>query len=202
MLLAVTLLSGCPGPPWYDVDTYEQVKRELVDQPDIIYPDIGKYEQTGTLAYEVYVTPDEKRERIGYQVRSRENEFKDANTDSAFSYLGIDCRSINYLYSGPELWPPLAVTMRYRSVGMEYSSGDDTESTDAEHLGTPYSGAEKIGAISCAFHLNGYRYSLNVRTVLTRGNLKTTTFEEELGKAHDELFVIIDSILDQGGILP
>ncbi|MDR3037394.1 MAG: hypothetical protein LBU31_03175 [Coriobacteriales bacterium] len=202
LLCALPLsLVGCQSTPTHQVDSYNQIKEALADQPDIIYPDLSRYEQTGTLIYVVHHYIGNTRLFDGYSVYLQDSEMKDAASASALSSIEIGCLNEEHLteFRLPEFSAHLPV-MRYRTVEMEYIEENSSVYGNGEDTGYPYPEGSKIGAFSCSFSLKGYRYSLSAGVLLTPDDLKVVDLETELGKARAEFFTVIDSILDQGGV--
>jgi hypothetical protein len=203
MVLSVSLmlLMGCQGPPWHVVDSYERVKEDLAaDQPNIIYPDISRYEQTGTLIYHVNLYQQDRRIANGYEIYSPDDKLENADSDSVFLSIGVAGFSIEQYYDDLNPCPPLEGTIKYRSLDMEYVEAESTEYLNGEQTSKPYPQGSRLGDFRCTFEWDGYRYDVLARVLLVPDDLEKTSFEEEMEKAHRELFLIIDDILNQGEV--
>ncbi|MDR3052690.1 MAG: hypothetical protein LBU48_02365 [Coriobacteriales bacterium] len=205
LLLLALILSvagagaGCKPAPQKPVESYDKIKEVLADQPSILYPDLSKYEQTGTLVYELHLQVN-MRDSDGYAVRSLDNELEKYTEVSVFKSFGVAC--MNPEGDGKHYYDESGYdpNMHYRGVEMKYSEADITEAANGEDSSHPYPDGSRIGSLSSTFKLDGCRYWFSADILLTPDDLEVTTYEEEMAKAYDELFVLVDSLLDQGGI--
>ncbi|MDR3316176.1 MAG: hypothetical protein LBS98_06850 [Coriobacteriales bacterium] len=205
LLGGLFVLPGCQVAPRYEVDSYEQIKQDLAEhQPEIIYPDISRYEQSGVLAYWVHLYPGDRRMKNGYIVGS-DYSFREADVDSSFSIVSVEAKSIEYYYDERNPCPPLVPSMTYRAVSVEYYERETTDwyiSQDrlGEGEGYLYPLGTREGGIECLFAVNGYRYQIVIGVVMTPDDLKDKSYEAWMDAAREEVYLIIDSILDQSEI--
>jgi hypothetical protein len=193
-------LPSCQSAPEYEVSSYEQIKTDLADQPDIIFPDISKYEKSGVLKYFVNLYQGDRRIRNGYTVVSYDDIPDPYAIDTLFKRIAISCLSLKYYKDERNLAEELDCNTTYRDVAMEFAETDFTENINDLGLDNPYPDGSKFGGLGARFDLNGYRYLIEVHVLLTPDEQKTTTYEQRMADAREELFVIVDDILDKGGL--
>jgi hypothetical protein len=199
-LLCLAMLGGCGSPPGYEVDSYEQIQSELAGRSGIIYPDISKYQLDGLTYWVSYAGGGcSKMEKTSYHIYSTYDYLEGSDADTVFSYFSMSCFDIDYM--GDERNPRrvLQPNMMYRGIGMECYETNLTNDDDGSPAEFLPDGAE-LGSVICEFELNGYWYSFDPHFLLTADELMGTSFEQELSKAKSELFVVIDDILDKGGV--
>jgi hypothetical protein len=194
-LLCLTMLGACGSPPGYEVDSYEQLQSELAGRSGIIYPDISKYQLDGLTYWVSYAGGGcSKMEKTSYHIYSSYEYLEGTSADTVLSHFSMSCYDIDYM--GDERNPRrvLQPNMIYRGVEIEYHEIDLT--SISEHLPD----GAKYGSVGCEFELNGYWYSFDPHFLLTADELIGTNFEQEQSIAKSELFVVIDDILDKGGV--
>jgi hypothetical protein len=201
-LLAAALLpaAGCQSAPEYEAGSYEDVKEALAGQPAIVYPDISKYEASGAMRYLVKLYPADRRVKNGYEVYTEDGIPDPAGIGTAFMFAETACLSIEFYKDALNPCPPLEVSVTHRTVAMQLVEVDDTESVNGPNSSQRFPEGSRIGALECRFDLGGYRYIVNAQFLLDPDEQKDTTYDEKMAQAHDELFAIIDDILDKGGI--
>jgi hypothetical protein len=199
-LCVVFVLIGCESAPEYQVDSYEQVKEELADQPDIIFPDISKYEELGMMEYHVTLYPGDRRIKNGYDLYPRDLTLGLSSAETAFEYVAIGSLSIEFYKDERNPAAPLDFNVTHRTVAMQLYEGDITEDANGPNSAHRYPDGSRIGTLNLRFDLNGYRYFVRAMISLTPDELKTVTYEEKMVRAQAELFVLVDDILDKGEI--
>jgi hypothetical protein len=198
--------SGCQTSPEYPVESYDAIKRELADQPDIIFPDISKYESSGLLEYVVSLYEKDRNVRIGYAAWTPDVTGKlslEANT--VLTFIGIGCSSLeSYDEERTAFILGGTTPTTYRSITLYTFEREDHWFEEEDRLGDRpgdvFPLGTKAGNISYTFDLNGYRYVVDGKTALLPKDQAHTTYEERMSQAKGELSAIVDSILDQGGV--
>ncbi|MDR3315950.1 MAG: hypothetical protein LBS98_05695 [Coriobacteriales bacterium] len=219
LFLIVTLLLGSllvlPGcqliwppniGPQYFVDSYEQIKQDLAeDQPEIIYPDISRYERSRVLVYKVFFSyQGDRKIKSGYSIYSEIIDIRETDVDSVFSSVETSAVNIELYYSEPDERPSLEPSMTYRMVLMEYRESENTDWYVAQDLlgegeGYLYPLGTREGTIGCSFDVDGYRYHIGVGVAMTPDDLEVRSYEAWMEAAREEVYLIIDSVLDQRG---
>ena len=200
-VLSFAMLGGCSSAPYFEVESYEQIQAEMADHSGIIYPDISKYQKEG-LTYWIGFDGGgcSKMVKTGYSVRTGKiaEHLDGRGASTVFSTFSIGCYKIEYLSAPRNPRREVQPNMTYRGIGIEYYEGsiNNSDGTPPEFLPE----GAKLGSVSCEFDLNGYWYVINPQLVITSDELINTTFDEEISKAKAELFVVIDDILDKGGV--
>ncbi|MDR3315969.1 MAG: hypothetical protein LBS98_05790 [Coriobacteriales bacterium] len=198
---SLLVLPGCQVAPLYKVDSYEQVKQDLAEhQPEIIYPDISRYEQSGILTYKVFLYQGDRKIKSGYHIYSQNDDLRGADVDSVFSVLTVEAKSIEYYYDELNPCPPLEPSSTYRAVPMKYSEEESTdwyisENRFGEGESYLYPLGTRAGGIECRFDVDGYRYWILVGVIMTPDDLKVRSYEAWMDAAREEVYLIIDSVL-------
>jgi hypothetical protein len=205
LVILSSALTGCQTAPEYRVCSYEKIKEDLADQPDIIYPDINKYDKGAAWSYKVNLYQEDRRIRNGYAVYSSDDtseiDFAAEGVVTEFSHFEIGCLSIEYYYTVRDPCPPLNPNVIHRNIRMSFHESSlvvDSKDPDRDYV--LYEDGTVMGSVGYMFDYDGYRYYLNAATLLTPKDLKTITPEEKLRRARLELLVIVDDILDKGGV--
>ena len=197
VVLSFAMLGGCSSAPYFEVESYEQIQAEMADHSGIIYPDIRKYQKEG-LTYWIGFDGGgcSKMVKTGYSIYCPKVAYylEDSGVDTVFSSFHLGCYKIEYLSAPRNPRREVQPNMTYRGIGIDYFEINLT--SQSEHLPE---GAE-YGSVGCEFDLNGYWYVISSHLLLTSDELRDTTFDEEISKAKAELFVVIDDILDKGGV--
>jgi hypothetical protein len=180
----------------YEVESYEQVKADLADYPDIIFPDISKYEESGVLEYWVGLYPADRRIKNGYEIWTFDDIPAPSAIGTAFSYVVMGSHSIEHYKDELNPAPPLDANMTYRTVPMEFFEFEIAD----EDLPVLYPDGSRVGVLDFCFDLSGYRYMINVHVLLTPDEQATITYDEKMALAYAELLVLVDDILDKGGV--
>jgi hypothetical protein len=205
LVILSSALTGCQTAPEYRVCSYEKIKEDLADQPDIIYPDISKYDKGAAWSYKVHLYQEDRRIRNGYAVYSSDDtseiDFAAEGVVTEFSRISVYCLNIEHYYSPKNPCLPLNPNIIHRNVLMSfYETNLIVDSKDPEKNYAIYDDGTVLGGIGYEFDYEGYRYFIDAATLLTPKDLKTITPEEKLRRARLELLVIVDDILDKGGV--
>ena len=206
LLLLALILSvagagiSCSPAPNYQVESYQALQEELKDIPDAIFADITKYQNNPDMVYEVFGYGGGCSEKVieGYDVyySTRPYYIDWENHSSVFSAFHIKSYNKSLNVAVDEYEP----NMTYRGIQMQERNMDETEIYNASTHPELYPRGTYVYYTSYHFDLLGYRYSLNGTFALTPEELQTHDSEQVRQAAKDELFALIDSILDQGGI--
>ncbi|MDR3364394.1 MAG: hypothetical protein LBS91_05530 [Clostridiales Family XIII bacterium] len=194
LFVTVLLLFGCAPTPQYEVESYDALKGEFAGYPDIIFPDITKYEAIPDMRYVINYTGYARRpysfECYGYP--------RSEGIDSALSSIVIYvCPTVKML-AGHDQQPPLYANTLYRGIEIRSGVYDRAESiADNTHFPKGYI----YYVVVYAFDLNSYRYQIEGSLEYLPDEQQGLDIEAEAAKAQEELLVIVDSIMDQGGVL-
>jgi hypothetical protein len=207
MLGCVLMLPSCQMEPTREVDSYAEVKEALAEQrPDIIFPDISKYDED-QFVFKVGLYQGDRRIINGYSAYIPTEFNKGIRTvravkgESVLAELFI--RSTNEEFYFDELNPiwELEPNTTYRGLDMEKDTHEMTDLVFKDHpSGDLHPLGSRIFAFGYYFTLEGYRYELNAQMVLTPDDLESVDVEEEKDRADAELRALVDSVLDQGGV--
>ena len=212
-LLAVVLVFAsvppqqCGGPgsasaPMYYLDSYKQLKEEFADVEGIIFPNISKYDKGDRWSYVAdYHRPD--LSLVGYRVcsdsKSGYTDFASMGIKTQFAVINISCFDLD---SKDPLNPtqPLDTNIVHRLIPLWYIERDITESVIETGYSSCFPKLSQVGQIEVYFDMNGYRYGAYILVNLTYDELLVTTYKEKMALAHDEVFVLVDDLLDKGGV--
>ena len=91
----------------------------------------------------------------------------------------------------------------HRSAVIHAQETEDFPYQETDKLGDGsdnlYPSVTRAGSLPYVVDISKYRYTINAQTILLPSEQASATFEERMAQAHDEVFVLIDSVLDQKG---
>jgi len=198
------------GAPQYYVDSYDQIKQDLKGLPGLAYPDLSRYEgfapagPTSYTPYIVYVRPADRSIRDGYDVLydNRGKPF-DAAAGTVLAFVEVSATELENSSDDKESVPEGAVSMTYRGIVIYLYEAEDFWYQEADKLGNKpddlYPSGTRAGSLNYVIDIGEYQYCINAGTILLPSEQASVTFEERMTQARNEVFTIIDSILDQTG---
>jgi hypothetical protein len=196
----LVVLPGCQVAPLYHVESYEQVKEDLVDLDGVVFPDISKYEESGMLIFIVEQYKKDRSVGAGYGIYTDSGDrLESSGIDSTLSGVGIAAYSLEYW--GDELNPPpvLEPNDTYRSIPVQITDTLPTAIDGGSYEeGDPAQGHG--GGFEYKFDLDGFRYFVSWSIVFSDNELVTPIVQERLADGKTEILAIVDSILDQKGV--
>jgi hypothetical protein len=106
------------------------------------------------------------------------------------------------MLAGRDQQPPLGANATYRGIAMGSMVLDCiAEMAARPYSHSPYPEGAIVYVVFYAFDLNAYRYSVSSELRYLRDEQQGLDIEAETAKAQEELLVVVDSIMDQGGVL-
>jgi hypothetical protein len=209
MLGCALMLPSCQTAPNYPVNSYDEIKEALADQPDIIYPDISRYENSDLIEYVVTLYEKDRRIRTGYTVWTPDSPYVRKlylEADTVLANLGIDCSSLEFYSKEDKAFHLQGTTPEvYRTLTLYTYEREDFWYKEEDRLGDGpndiFPLGTRAGNIGYIFDFNGYRYFLSGKTSLLPEEQTDITYDERMTQAKDELLALVDSILDQGGVV-
>jgi hypothetical protein len=203
-------LSGCihfgNSGPSAVVDSYNEVKRELVDLPGVIFLDISTYDED-EFEFSVCQFPPSGKPKTGYLLQASTGgatRLERAGADSAFSYFSLLCDNEELSYRWVDSSPAITANTVYRGIPMEKYLYDDTEQYERELAAHDdsylYPKGTQVFRFSYEFSLNGYLYIMIAILTISPEQAEAPDSEAEMAAAEAELRGLIDDILNQGGI--
>jgi len=97
VLICILLSSGCTSNPNYYVESYDELKNELKDYSDILFPDISRYEQENFI-YVIEHAPAHKNDKHGYCFSSDSlaDNAEISSNKTVLSVLNVGCTTLEY----------------------------------------------------------------------------------------------------------
>jgi hypothetical protein len=195
LCLVALLIFGCAPEPRYEVESYDALKGEFAGYPDIIFPDITKYEAIPDMRYFIDHNGGCARRPEGFECYGHP---RSGGIDSALSSVSISVYPTVKMLAGRDQQSPLGANATYRGIAIRSSVSDHSDQiADNAHFPEGYI---YYGVIH-KFDLNGYRYQIVSTLEYLPDEQQGLDLETEISKAQEELLVVVDSIMDQGGIL-
>jgi hypothetical protein len=193
--------TSCQTAPYYRVDSYEQLKEDLAGEPDIIFPDLSRFELYDGLVFDVYYCGYEY-DKSGYDIHLGEYWLEQQSLyHSCIDGFGVACSDLNRDYdndgdSSDTADDYIKVNHEYRGMPMEYNSHFADE--HKEH--SPWPEGAVVGGVAYNFQLDGYRYYVNMGFQVPPDKLDTESPEAWMAKIESQTLSIVDNILDQAGV--
>jgi len=210
--LCILVMGGCNTPnPQYNVKTYEELKDELKDDTDILFPDISRYENE-QIDYVIYHKPANKNDKHGYKLfwglYANDGE---PSSETALSDLHVFCNTLEFIaYDSDEtkgswaVYPEFKPNMEVDGVVVEYEHYDsyvDKNDPEYEELSElfkfPDGTYESSNYYKFEYRECQYKISGIVR-LLPEEQLEKD-IDQKVEKGKEELLEVIRSIIKQGG---
>ena len=206
ILLCVLAISGCTPNPNYYVDTYEKLKNELKDYPDIFFPDISRYDEHENFNYIINHFPTNKKNKHGYSLSflpwyNTETSYN----GSVLSELYVDCTTLEYLAyltdktkGSWSVLRPFKPNIEIDGIEIEYERIDShwrqDETEDEQFPDNTFDGVTRY-----IFEYRGCQYEVAGTVRLLPDEQVNTDLELIMEEGKEELLDIVMSIITQRG---
>lgn len=205
-----SMRAGIPNPQ-YDVDTYDELKDELKEKKEILYPDISRYEAEG-LIFRIDHMPGNPEDKHGYRILWGvfANE-EGPVSGTVLRDLFVKCTTLEYIaYETDETkgyWrehEEVEPNREVSGVPVQYYHNESMVNLSEEDLKrTAESFRFPKGTYECSkgyrFEYQGCEYEIYVIVRLLPEEQREKNIEEEVEKGEEELLEVVRSIILQGG---
>lgn len=199
LLLFAGFTFGCASEPSYEVESYQDLQEEFKDYPDIFFADISVYDNASDVWCVVEFSGGgcSKRVLTGYRLNYPNSKMLEISDGVVFPSPTIKAHNNEYDQGIDEY----KSNMIYRGIPMKDVSEDLTEIyNNPSWPQTTYPQGTYAYRVAYDFNLQGYRYSVSEQFILTPDELPKHDKEQVRQAVEQRVFILIDSILDQGGV--
>lgn len=214
LLCSCFVTTGCNtsgiSNPQYWVDTYDELKEELKECEEILYPDISRYEEEG-FNYVVNHKPANENDKQGYLIfwdilanedgPLSETSLRDFNVYcTTLEYIAYDTdKTKGFWHERAELHP----NMELEGVSIEHNYNESYVNLNEEDIEkiselTRYPNGTYENWNGYKFEYKGCEYTVNGTIRLLPEEQLVKEVELEVEKGREELLDVIRSILAQG----
>ena len=184
---------------YYEVETYDELKKTLKKYEDILYPDLSRYEKNN-MSYAIEHKPRRPEKKTGYTIGMRNNQdFPEHGT--ALWEFEIYCIELSVLQEMREDrddydFMKFKPNMQLEGIPLEHTGKDMTNSKNAMAV---YGVAPQtfLYKNEYIFEYQGCQYRVSGLICLLPEEQIAKDPEQEVRKGDDELLEIIKSIIRQ-----
>jgi hypothetical protein len=189
-------MSSCQKAPYYHVDSLDELKAELEDYPEILFPDLSEYKMDAN--YRIKQWEQDRNVLNGYSISCYDSV---TVGDLNFSKIEYNCIDLEHYMDKLSQPLPLNINAQYFGVDVQewttsiLSDGDD----ELEGLKIPENSSS--WEYDKRFDLNGVRYHFGARVFAPNDGDKSKDFSAEVELGNEEMLRLMKSIIDQSPIV-
>lgn len=215
-MVSLFVLVKCSNTHMREFATLGDLERELAGNPDTIYFDLSRYGPSSDWSYTAYSCYSHAAGELRwcYQISSQDfrsadggPELKSTGADTVFSLLNVANDDLDEQDGHYTKKVPLKANAEYRGVPLavldrEFVVVGDRADGEGSALRSfyGYPVGTRVGSVDYIFRLGHYQYNMHGEYALPPEQLaQGATREEARARAHDEMRLLADSIIDQYG---